>query len=127
VFGVNKKAEKHLLLVPIYRKSDKIFAEVENIQKYPISRDDFTLTNAFFRYLGKKVTLAKYECQAKVLSKVVESVENKNIEKYYDFNEERSIGEPELLLSRIFDYFSVQNREFDKLKNLKRKLYILKK
>jgi superfamily II DNA or RNA helicase len=127
VFIVNEEAEKHLLLVPVYKESEKIFAEVKEIQKYPISGDDFALTNALFRHLGKKVTLAKYECEAKVLMKVAESVEDANKDKYYDFNEGRTIDEPELLLDRIFDYFSIKNREFDKFKKLEDEIVHFKK
>jgi len=127
VFIVNKKAEKHLLLLPVYKKSEKIFAEVKEIQKYPISRDDFTLTNALFKHLGEKVTLAKYECETKVLMKVTESTEDANKDKYYDFNETRIIDEPELLIGRIFNYFSIKNREFDKFKELEDEIVHFKK
>ncbi len=126
-FVVNEEAEKHLLLVPVYRKSEKIFAEEERIQKYPVSRDDFYSADALFRHLGKKVTIAKYECDIKVLKKVSESLEEIEKEKYYDFNEERTIDEPELLLTRIFDYFSVKNREFDKFKELEDEIVHFKK
>jgi len=126
-FIVNEEAEKHLLLVPVYRKSEKIFAEEKEIQKYPVSRDDFDSADALFRHLGKKVTIAKYECDIKVLKKVSESLEEIEKEKYYDFNEERTIDEPELLLTRIFDYFSVKNREFDKFKELEDEIVHFKK
>jgi len=115
-FIVNEEAKKHLLLVPIYRKSEKIFAEVKEIQKYPISNEDFAPADALFRHLGEKVTLAKYECDTKVLKKVGESL--KESEKYYDFNEKRTIAEPELLLGKMFDYFSVRSSEFNKFKKL---------
>ena len=126
-FIVNEEVEKHLLLVPVYRKSEKIFAEEEEIQKYPVSRDDFDSADGLFRHLGKKVTIAKYECDIKVLKKVSESLEEIEKEKYYDFNEERTIDEPELVLNRIFDYFSVKNREFDKFKELEDEIVHFKK
>ncbi|MBU4444673.1 hypothetical protein KJ656_06275, partial [bacterium] len=115
-FDVNKEAAKHLLLIPVYRESDKIFAEEKDIQKYPISNEDFVLADALFKYLGEKVILARYECDTKVLKKVGESIGEP--EKYYDFSEERTIAEPELLLGGMFDYFSVRSSEFDKFKKL---------
>ncbi len=42
-FIINKEAEKRLLLIPIYKKSDKIFAEEKEPQKYGINKDDFDL------------------------------------------------------------------------------------
>jgi len=124
-FDVNREAAKHLLLIPVYRESDKIFAEEKEIQKYPISDKDFALADALFKHLGEKVTLAKYECDLKVLKKVGESLEES--EKYYDFSEERTIGKPELLLDRVFDYFSVKNRKLDKFKELKDEIIHFKK
>ncbi|MDO9567521.1 MAG: DEAD/DEAH box helicase family protein [Candidatus Desulfaltia sp.] len=119
-FDVNKEAAKHLLLIPVYRESDKIFAEEKEIQKYPISERDFALADALFKYLGEKVILARYECDTTVLKKVGESIGEP--EKYCDFSEERTIAEPELLLGRMFDYFSVRNSEFDKFKKLDKEI-----
>lgn len=124
-FIINKEAEKHLLLVPVYRDSEKIFAEEKKPQKYPISKEDLSLTKQFYEFLGDKVSLAKYESEVKVLIKAKESLEE--AEKYYDFSEERSLFEPELILDRIFDYFSVKSKEFDKFKKLENEIVHFKK
>jgi len=102
--------------VPVYRDSEKIFAEEKEPQKYPISKEDLSLTKQFYEFLGDKVSLAKYECEVKVLIKAKESLEE--AEKYYDFSEERSLFEPELILDRVFDYFGVKSKEFDEFKRL---------
>jgi len=39
-FIVNPEAQKHLLLVPVYKTAERIFAEEKDPQKYPVSRDD---------------------------------------------------------------------------------------
>jgi len=124
-FIVNPEAAKHLLVVPVYRDSGKIFADEEEIQKYSVSKEDFALADSLFKYLGDKVALVKYGRNVKVLIKVGESLEEK--EKYYDFNEKRTIAEPELLLERVFDYFSVKNQEFDKFKKLENEIVHFKK
>jgi len=124
-FIINKEAEKHLLLVPVYRDSEKIFAEEKEPQKYPISKEDLSLTKQFYEFLGDKVSLAKYECEVKVLIKAKESLEE--AEKYYDFSEERSLFEPELILDRVFDYFGVKSKEFDKFKKLEDEIVHFKK
>ena len=41
-FDVNREAAKHLLLIPVYRESDKIFAEEKEIQKYPFPDKDLS-------------------------------------------------------------------------------------
>ncbi len=113
-FILNKEAEKRLLLIPVYKESEKIFAEEKEPQKYGISKEDFNLASSMFNYLGEKIALAKYECNVKVLKKTSESFVTS--EKYFDFAEERSISEPDLLIDRILNYFSVREREFDKFK-----------
>jgi len=124
-FIINKEAEKHLLLVPVYRDSEKIFAEEKEPQKYPISKEDLSLTKQFYEFLGDKVSLAKYKCEVKVLIKAKESLEE--AEKYYDFSEERSLFEPELILDRVFDYLGVKSKEFDKFKKLEDEIVHFKK
>jgi superfamily II DNA or RNA helicase len=124
-FILNPEAQKHLLLVPVYKSSERIFAEEEDPQKYPISRKDFDITSQFYGFLGDKIALAKYDCEVKVLKKAKESFEEK--ERYYDFSERNSLFEPELILDRIFDYLGVKSKEFDKFKELENEIVHFKK
>jgi len=126
-FIVNKDAEKRVLLIPVYKESDKIFAEEKEPQKYGISKDDFYLASAMFNYLGKKVSLVKYECDVKVIEKAEESFQDSEKDKYFDNTESRSIGEPDLLVDRILGYFSVREREFDKFKKLENEIIHFKR
>jgi len=124
-FIINKEAEKYLLLIPIYKESEKIFAEEETPQKYGINREDFDLAKSMFNYLGEKVALVKYECDVRIVQKVKESFEKRD--QYFDFSEERTISEPDLLVDRILNYFSVRNREFDKFKKLENEIVHFKR
>jgi len=126
-FTINEEASKHTLLVPIYKKSEKIFADVKEIQKFSINKEDYNSTKELLQYLGEKVALTKYECEAKVLLKVSDSVEDDEEEKYFDHNEARIVDEPEILLGRLFDYFSIEDREFDKFKELEDEIVHFKK
>lgn len=124
-FIINKEAEKRLLLIPTYRESEKIFAEEKEPQKYGISREDLLLAKSMFNYLGEKVTLAKFECDVRVIKKAAESFAT--AEQYFDLNEERSISEPDLLVDRILDYFSVRDQEFEKFKKLENEIVHFKR
>ncbi|MEO0084775.1 MAG: DEAD/DEAH box helicase family protein, partial [candidate division WOR-3 bacterium] len=88
MFILNPEAQKHLLLVPVYKTAERIFAEEKDPQKYPVSRKDFDITSQFYRFLGDKIALAKYDCEVKALKKVKESFAKK--ERYYDFGERDS-------------------------------------
>ena len=124
-FIVNPEAQKHLLLLPVYKTAEKIFAEESQPQKYLVSQDDFRLTKNFYEFLGDKVAVAKYDCDVKVLKKARESFAEK--ERYYNFNERNSLFEPELILDRIFDYLGIKRREFDKFKELEDEIVHFKK
>ena len=119
-FILNPEAQKHTLLVPVYKTVERIFAEEEDPQKYPVSREDFDLTSQFYRFLGDKIALAKYDCEVKVLKKAKESFIKK--ERYYDFNERNSLLESELILDRIFNYLGVKSKEFKKFKELEKEI-----
>ncbi|MCX7881295.1 MAG: restriction endonuclease subunit R, partial [Patescibacteria group bacterium] len=125
VFVLNPEVRKHLLLVPIYKTTERILAEEKDVQKYSINSNDFDITSNFYKFLGDKIALVKYDCQGKVLEKTKESF--KEEERYYDFSEKSSLFEPELILGRIFDYFSVKNKELDKFKKLENEIVHFKK
>ena len=125
LFIVNPEREGKILLIPVYRDSERIFAEEKDPQKYPVSRDDFDITSQFYEFLGDKVALVKYDCEVKVLKKVKESFAEK--ERYYDFSEKNSLFEPELILGRIFDYLGVKSKELDKFKELENEIVHFKK
>ena len=124
-FILNPEAYKHTLLVPVYKTAERIFAEVKNPQKYPVSREDFDITSQFYGFLGDKIALAKYDCEVKVLKKARESFQEK--ERYYDFSEKNSLFEPKLILDRIFNYLGVKSKEFDKFKELENEIVHFKK
>ena len=123
MFIVNPEAQKHLLLVPVYKDSERIFAEEKDPQKYSISQEDFDITSKFYEFLGDKIALAKYDCEVKVLKKAKESFSEQNKDRYYTLSkEETSLFEPELILERIFDYLGVKSKEFDKFKELENEI-----
>jgi len=123
LFSINEEAEKHTLLIPVYKDADKIIAEEPKSKKYPISKDDFELASLYFTYLGEKIALVKYECEPKVLETIKKSIlNNSEKEKRYNFAETKSIAEPELLIDRILDYFSMKMREFETFKKLENEI-----
>ncbi len=127
-FILNPEAQKHLLLIPVYKTTERIFAEEQNPQKYSVSREDFNITSQFYGFIGDKIALAKYDCEVKVLKKAKESFSEENKNRYYTLGkDEPSLFEPELILGRIFDYLGVKSREFDKFKALENEIVHFKK
>jgi hypothetical protein len=124
-FILNPEIQKHPLLVPVYKNSERIFAEEIDPQKYSVSREDFGITRQYYEFLGDKISLAKYDCEVKVLKKVNESFKKEG--RYYDFDERNSLLEPDLILDRIFDYLGVKSKEFDKFKEIENEIVHFKK
>lgn len=119
LFIINEKVEKHPLLIPTYKLSEKIFAEEKEAQKYPISTNDFELAKSYFEYLEEKIILIKYECPPKIVKITQESLfgeTEKN--RRYDFTETRSINDPEITLNQILSYLQVNEQELDTFKIL---------
>jgi superfamily II DNA or RNA helicase len=127
-FILNPEAQNRTLLVPVYKTAKRIFAEEKDVQKYPVSRKDFDATSQFYEFLGDKIALAKYDCEVKVLKKAKESFTESNKDRYYTLGkDEPSLLEPELILERIFDYFGIKNREFEKFKKLENEIVHFKR
>ena len=115
-FIINPQKEGKLLLIPVYQESQKILAEEKDVLKYPIGEKDFDLTKEFYNFLGDKIALIKYDVDVKILKKAKDSFLKK--EKYFDLSNSVSLLDPNLVLKRIFDYFGVKNKEFEKFKEL---------
>ncbi|MGE3062222.1 MAG: restriction endonuclease subunit R [bacterium] len=127
-FILNPEVQNRLLLIPVYKTTERIFAEEKDPQKYPISTDDFNITSQFYDFIGDKITLAKYDCEVKVLKKAKESFSVKNKNRYYTLGkDEPSLFEPELILDRIFDYLGVKSKEFEKFKELENEIVHFRK
>ncbi len=124
-FILNPETQKRLLLIPVYKTTEEVLAEEQTPQNYPISYKDFNITSQFYKFINDKVALVKYDCEVKVLKKAEESFDKK--EQYYDFSESNSLLEPELILGRIFDYFGIKNKKFDKFKKLENEIVHFKK
>ncbi|MEM3829635.1 MAG: hypothetical protein QXP36_10540, partial [Conexivisphaerales archaeon] len=123
VFILNSKAQEYLLLVPVYKESERILAKEREPQKYKISETDFKLAISYLNYLGEKVALVKYECEPEVLETVTNTIQNKEeTERRYDFNEERSIAKPEVIIDRILKYFGLKAYKFDTFKKLENEI-----
>ncbi|MCX7928994.1 MAG: DEAD/DEAH box helicase family protein, partial [Patescibacteria group bacterium] len=120
LFILNPEVQKHTLLVPVYKTAERIFAEESEPQKFSISPEDFNITSQFYKFIGDKIALSKYDCDVKVLKKAKESFDEKG--RYYDFREKNSLFDPELSLDRIFDYLGVKSKEFDKFKELENEI-----
>lgn len=119
-FIVNPASTGKLLLIPVYRDSEKIFAEESQPQKFPVSENDLALTSQLYQFLTVKVIVAKYDCDVKVLKKITESFDQE--EQYFERDNKDSLYEPEITLGQIINHFSIKNKKLDSFKKLGREI-----
>ncbi|GAB4454991.1 MAG: DEAD/DEAH box helicase family protein [Bacteroidia bacterium] len=126
LFEINPDVKDKLLLIPVYKDTDQIIVEEENMVKFPIHSKDYDSTKAYFNYLEDKICLIKYNCNIKVLNKLKDAFNGKK-NNYFIESEERQINHPEFLLGRIFKHFERKAKEFDTFKKLEEEVIHFKR
>ena len=112
-FGTSPDARDKLLLIPVYEESNKTFVDEEI--KYPISKEDLDSVKKLFDRLSDKNILAKYKSGTpRTLQKIRSKIKNMD-----EYQETRSIGNPELVADRLLRFFSLRSEEFNKFDKLK--------
>jgi len=127
LFEINPDVKDKLLLIPVYKDSQKILVEEQNVVKFQIHPNDYNLVKDYFNYLGEKICLVKYECDLKVLNKIKERFNGKINDYFIVNNEEQEIKNPDFLLKRIFNHFVNKVKEFDSFKKLEEEIIHFKR
>jgi type III restriction enzyme len=108
LFEINPEVKDKDLLIPVYRDSDKIIIEENDVVKFPINADDYKIVRDYFNYIGEKVALIKYDCDVRVLNKIKEAFNGHKNDYFIVTNEQIEINNPEFLLKNIFNPSSHQ-------------------
>lgn len=124
-FMLSADVKDKLLLIPIYKDSLNIFADDKTIQKFSVTRDDFSLSKQYFNYLGDRVALVKHECEPRILEKIQSSFEKEDI--YYNFDYDQPFLRPDLVFDRILRHYSLRQKDFDRFKELKEEIVHFKR
>ena len=123
-FKLNKKAEKLPLFVPVYKPASYILADAKEPKSYILEKDDFNLVKKYFEYFeDKRVFLAKYETEPKIVKTIEKSFEGPL--NYYKFEGETAVLNPDIILSRIVDHFSLIPEKFDYFEKVEKGKFIV--
>lgn len=121
LFEINPDIKNKLLLLPVYKESEKILADESFTLKFEVHPDDFKITKEYFHYIGDKVALVKYDCQPKIVAKIKESFIKEN--EYYKKDTTISvIRKPEFVLRKLINHFSIKRKEFKEFKQLENEI-----
>ena len=123
-FKLNKKAEKLPLFVPVYKPASYILADIREPTSYVLKEDDFNLVKSYFEYFtDKRVLLAKYETEPKIIKTIEKSFEKPS--NYYKFEGETAVLNPDIVLSRIINHFSIIPQKFDRFERVEKGKFIV--
>jgi len=119
IFDINKEAKIHTLLIPTYKLSVSPLMKKRKLHKFEISQGDFKVLNKFTEFISDdRILLMLYNTEPEKVKILKYSISNQDNFKYG----ERSFKNIDLLIQRIFDYFSILPQEFKDLKKLKEEI-----
>lgn len=120
LFDISEEAKKHRLLIPTYKEADYTLVGQRSLAKFEITPSELDLLKRYIEFLGDdRVLLAMYEAELEKLRILRHSLSNHD--DYYK-HDGRSFKNIDLLVRRIFDYFSVVPKEFERLKELEEEI-----
>jgi hypothetical protein len=113
---VNEAARQHELLIPVYKPAEKPIVESGDGARFEIDPAELNLLKEYVKYIGDdRVLIALYEAEPRKIGLLKTSLTN--TDRYYK-QLGRSYKNVDLLVRRLFDYFSLLPQEFDRLKIL---------
>jgi superfamily II DNA or RNA helicase len=116
---VNYEAKKHKLLIPDYKYADYPLIENRRLAKFEITKKEFEILRRYAEFVSDdRILLMLYNNEPKKIKILKESLTDHDNYKY----SEKSFKNIDLLIQRIFDYFSVVPEEFEDLKELKEEI-----
>lgn len=122
LFDINPDIKDKTLLIPQYKKSNKLIIEEQNIIKFPINDNDYDEVKNYFNYINEKIILCKYDCNIRVLNKIKNGFNGNKNEYFLINNNIAKISNPQILLSLILKHFSDEMNEFSDFKELENEI-----
>jgi superfamily II DNA or RNA helicase len=117
---VNEAAKEHELLIPVYKLAEKPMIEHGDGARFEVEADELDLLKGYVKYVGDdRVLMALYDAEPKKVGLMKDSVTD--TDRYYKPSA-RSYRNIDLLVRRIFDYFSIVPQEFERLKELEEEI-----
>ena len=114
---LNPDAKKRLLLIPEYRKADKLLIEERELSKFEMADEDISLLETYGNtVLSDPVLLLRHGGSPKQLKHFRASLAKP--EKYYVRHANRTYGNMEMMVGRVMDYFGIRAKELEGLRKL---------
>jgi len=116
---VNKEIKKHKLLIPTYKLADYPLIKKRKLTKFEITQKELGIIKKYAEFISDdRIFLMLYNTEPEKIKILKESLNNTENYKHG----EKSFKNIDLLVQRIFDYFSIVPKELKSLKELQEEI-----
>lgn len=117
---VNEAAAERELLIPVYRFADKPMIEQGDGARFEIEASELNLLRNYVNYIGdERVLMALYDAEPGKIGLLQDTTSD--TARFYK-RSDKLYKNIDLLVHRVFDYFSVVPQEFERLKQLEQEI-----
>jgi type III restriction enzyme len=117
---VNEAAKEHELLIPVYKLAEKPMIEHGDGARFEVEADELDLLKKYVKYIGDdRVLMALYDAEPQKVGLLQASITDTN--RFYK-QSDRPYRNIDLLVRRVFEYFSIVPQEFERLKELEEEI-----
>lgn len=117
---VNEAAKRHELMIPVYKFAEKPMIEHGDRARFEIEAGELKLLKEYVKYIGDdRVLMALYDAEPQKVGLLQVGVTD--TDRFYK-QSDRPYRNIDLLVRRIFDYFSIVPQEFERLKQLEEEI-----
>ena len=112
---INKEVKEHKLLVPIYKEANYSLMKKRELTNFEINEQELEILKKYIEFIpDDRVFLMRYNSDPEKIKILKESMNNPD--RFKDSN--KSFKNIDLLIQRIFNYFSIKPQELENLKEL---------
>jgi superfamily II DNA or RNA helicase len=116
---VNDKAQKQILLVPAYKDAENPLLKETKQIKFELSEKDMQILKSFIEYVNDdRIILMRYNTEPIKIQLLRENIKEQNNFKLG----QKSFKNIDLLVQRIFDYFSIIPKQLESLHELRNEI-----
>ncbi len=112
---INKEVKEHKLLVPTYKEANYSLMKKRELTSFEINEQELEILKKYIEFIqDDRVFLMRYNSDPEKIKILKESVNNPD--RFKDSN--KSFKNIDILIQRIFNYFSIKPQELKNLKEL---------
>lgn len=116
---INKEVKEHKLLVPTYKEANYSLMKKRELTSFEINEQELEILKKYIEFIkDDRVFLMRYNSDPEQIKTLKENINNPD--RFKDSN--KSFKNIDILIQRIFNYFSIKPQELEGLKELEEEI-----